>query len=360
MEIQVKGTFNFMGKEIPKIHGGFSDNGKVILAKTVAEIHEQPLRKINELINNNLDEFEFGIDIINLKDGGHFEILAKDLGFITSNRQEYCYLLSEQGYMALAMLMRTDKAKQIRKQLRREYFAMREQLRSQTPQLTEEEILTLKIIRAKDQGERALAVKDYGQYKHNQGIQEGFTVGKNNGIKEICNNGIVTHKEIFKMIKETYPDEWSELLVEPKADGDWSHFLRVNGYLRTEAFLKVGSTSEYETRKAYQPTEKFAQLFEKYGFAIVKELEDERGKKKIVYTKRIKKLIETESFKKSFFNYFGASFYCAGITEEELKRIQYRDSHGTSTSELAIANEGKKLLQRGSFAFPEMNKENIA
>ena len=45
---------------------------------------------------------------------------------------------------------------------------------------------------------------------------------------------------------------------------------------------------------------------------------------------------------------------------EELKRIQYRDSHGTSTSELAIANEGKKLLQRGSFAFPEMNKENIA
>ena len=162
------------------------------------------------------------------------------------------------------------------------------------------------------------------------------------------------------MIKETYPEEWSELLVEPKADGDWSHFLRVNGYLRTEAFLKVGSTSEYETRKAYQPTEKFAQLFEKYGFAIVKELEDERGKKKIVYTKRIKKLIETESFKKSFFNYFGASFYCAGITEEELKRIQYRDSHGTSTSELAIANEGKKLLQRGSFAFPEMNKENIA
>ena len=64
--------------------------------------------------------------------------------------------------MALAMLMRTDKAKQIRKQLRREYFAMREQLQSQTPQLTQEEILTLKIIRAKDQGERALAVKDYG------------------------------------------------------------------------------------------------------------------------------------------------------------------------------------------------------
>ena len=277
--------------------------------------------------------------------------------YVNSRGKTYeCFILNRDG--ALQMLNKEStfvRCKTI------EYInKLESMLKSQTPQLTEEEILTLKIIRAKDQGERALAVKDYGQYKHKQGIQEGFTVGKNSGIKEICNNGIVTHKEIFKMIKETYPEEWSELLVEPKADGDWSHFLRVNGYLRTEAFLKVGSTSEYETRKAYQPTEKFAQLFEKYGFAIVKELEDERGKKKIVYTKRIKKLIETESFKKSFFNYFGASFYCAGITEEELKRIQYRDSHGTSTSELAIANEGKKLLQRGSFAFPEMNKENIA
>ena len=80
---------------------------------------------------------------------------------------------------------------------------------------------------------------------------------------------------------------------------------------------------------------------------------------KKISNSEIKKLIETESFKKSFFNYFGASFYCAGITEEELKRIQYRDSHGTSTSELAIANEGKKLLQRGSFTFPEMNNGNI-
>lgn len=288
-----------------------------------------------------------GLGLLNFKESSYVN---------SQNKQQPCFVMNRDG--ALQMLNKESTFVRVKTI---EYINKLEaMLKSHTPQLTEEEILTLKIIRAKDQGERALAVQDYGQYKHNQGIQEGFTVGKNNGIKEICNNGIVTHKEIFKMIKETYPEEWSELLVEPKADGDWSHFLRVNGYLRTEAFLKVGSTSEYETRKAYQPTEKFAQLFEKYGFAIVKELEDERGKKKIVYTKRIKKLIEIESFKKSFFNYFGASFYCAGITEEELKRIQYRDSHGTSTSELAIANEGKKLLQRGSFAFPEMNKENIA
>lgn len=127
-QLQVLGTQTFMGIEIPVIEGGFGENQKVILAKTVAEIHDQPLRKVNELINNNIDEFELGIDIIDLKDGSDLEVLAKDLGFITSNRQEYCYLLSEQGYMALVQLMRTERAKEIRKQLRREYFTMRKEL----------------------------------------------------------------------------------------------------------------------------------------------------------------------------------------------------------------------------------------
>ena len=48
--------------------------------------------------------------------------LAKGLGLITNNRQKNCYILSEQGYMLLTSFMRTDKAKEIRKQFRREYF----------------------------------------------------------------------------------------------------------------------------------------------------------------------------------------------------------------------------------------------
>ena len=56
----------------------------------------------------------------------NFKTDAVGLGFITSNRQKNCYLLSEQGYMLLVGFMRTEKAKEIRKQLRREYFAMRE------------------------------------------------------------------------------------------------------------------------------------------------------------------------------------------------------------------------------------------
>ena len=40
------------------------------------------------------------------------------------------YLLSEQGYMLLVGFMRTQKAKEIRKQLRKEYFTMREIINS--------------------------------------------------------------------------------------------------------------------------------------------------------------------------------------------------------------------------------------
>lgn len=141
-EIEITGVQEFLGKEIPVIEGGFGEGEKVVLAKTIAEIHEQPLFKINELINNNIDEFEEGIDILNLKDGGNFEILAKDLGFITSNRQEYCYILSEQGYFTLVSLMRTEKAKELRKKFRREYFSMRKQIKEQKPTCIEDVLIT--------------------------------------------------------------------------------------------------------------------------------------------------------------------------------------------------------------------------
>ena len=132
MELQVKGTQSFMGKEIPVIEGEFGEGKKVILAKTIAEIHDVEVKKVNELINKNLNEFDFGIDILDLK-----QVDKKDL-FLENNlftkaqwgNAKYIYLLSEQGYIALVMLMRTEKAKEIRKQLRREYFTMREIINS--------------------------------------------------------------------------------------------------------------------------------------------------------------------------------------------------------------------------------------
>lgn len=129
-EIMVKGTQEFMGIEIPIIEGGFGEGCKCVTANTVAEIHETRLDKVNELISNNINEFEIGVDILDLMDNEKSLNLAKGLGFITNNRQKHCYLLSEQGYMLLVGFMKTEKAKQIRKELRRQYFAMRNVINS--------------------------------------------------------------------------------------------------------------------------------------------------------------------------------------------------------------------------------------
>lgn len=68
----IRGKQEFLGMDIPVIEGGFGEGKKVILAKTVAEIHEVELKEVNRLINNNIEEFEEGIDIIDLKKLGDY------------------------------------------------------------------------------------------------------------------------------------------------------------------------------------------------------------------------------------------------------------------------------------------------
>ena len=131
-ELKVNGTQKFMGIDIPIVEGGFGDSCKVILTKTIAEIHEMKVKEVNKLINSNIDEFEFGVDILDVKTGDYKEPVLES-GILT--RAEYgnsnnIYLLSEQGYMLLVGFMKTEKAKEIRKKLRREYFAMRKVINS--------------------------------------------------------------------------------------------------------------------------------------------------------------------------------------------------------------------------------------
>ena len=133
-ELKINGTQMFLGQAIPVIEGGFGEGEKVILVKDIAKIHNTRVAKINELINNNIDEFEFGIDILDVKNNKEFQGNAKDSGIYTQNSinaSSYIYLLSEQGYMLLVGFMRTDKSKEIRKQMRREYFQMREEVKKE-------------------------------------------------------------------------------------------------------------------------------------------------------------------------------------------------------------------------------------
>lgn len=142
-EIEITGVQEFLGKEIPVIEGGFGEGEKVVLAKTIAEIHGVRLNDIQSLINENIDEFEEGIDILDLKNSTDSIGSLLELGFTKQSiaNSKNIYILSEQGYFTLVSLMRTEKAKELRKKFRREYFAMRKQIKEQSPTCIEDLII---------------------------------------------------------------------------------------------------------------------------------------------------------------------------------------------------------------------------
>ena len=152
-------TVTVNSKTIPKLYGGFGAGQPAILAKQVAEIHGYTVKQINQLVYKNLDWFDECIDYLDLKsirtDGypgviSNYPseetpicgdnpkpsgIISKDpLKFLVKsglypNSQavggaKYIYLFSQQGYAMLCKLLKSDLAKQIYKQMVREYFRM--------------------------------------------------------------------------------------------------------------------------------------------------------------------------------------------------------------------------------------------
>ena len=195
----IRGKQEFLGMDIPVIEGGFGEGKKVILAKTVAEIHEVELKEVNRLINNNIEEFEEGIDIIDLKNSVITNHPLLELGF---NKQKIAnskniYLLSEQGYVALVMLMRTDKAKEIRKQLRREYFSMREALK---PQLPQDYLSALKaLVESEEEKQRLSLEKAKIEEEKNRLIHQGKLYTTTEIAKEL---GFKSAKAFNEFLKE--------------------------------------------------------------------------------------------------------------------------------------------------------------
>lgn len=198
-ELVIRGKQEFLGMDIPVIEGGFGEGQKVILAKTVAEIHGVELKEINRLINNNIEEFEKGIDIVDLKNSVITNHSLLELGF---NKQKIAnskniYLLSEQGYVALVMLMRTDKAKEIRKQLRREYFSMREALR---PQLPQDYLSALKaLVESEEEKQRISLEKAKIEEEKNRLIHQGKLYTTTEIAKEL---GFKSAKAFNEFLKE--------------------------------------------------------------------------------------------------------------------------------------------------------------
>ena len=135
--LEIKGTQNFMGHEIPVVLGGFGEDKKCIADKTVAEIHDMEIKHIRELVNRSPNRFKESIDYINLK-----AVVQNDHNFLSEfgyskmqiSKSNNIYLFSERGYSKLIKTMDTDLAWEIHDKLMDEYFTMRDMI---IPQLTE-------------------------------------------------------------------------------------------------------------------------------------------------------------------------------------------------------------------------------
>ena len=125
----VKGNTTVCGIEVPIVYGGFGKDQKVMLAKTVAEIHNKKLGHINELINNNLQHFVYGIDILDLKNDKNVALVLNDSKIFTRqsiNASKNIYLLSQRGYTLLLKLMDSELAMEQYKEVIDEYFKLKE------------------------------------------------------------------------------------------------------------------------------------------------------------------------------------------------------------------------------------------
>lgn len=145
-EIMVKGTQEFMGIAIPVVYGGFGKGQRCVSAKTVARIHESTMKVINQSINRLISQSRMRdtIDYIDMFSNEELKVTASDLGFINSNGQKNCYILSERGYMKLIKYMDDDTSWDVMENFIDEYFRMKEHIEvSSSPTLTQDDFKSI-------------------------------------------------------------------------------------------------------------------------------------------------------------------------------------------------------------------------
>ncbi|MCX0360378.1 ORF6N domain-containing protein [Clostridium perfringens] len=157
-KIMLKGQQEIMGIKVPVVEGGFGEGQKVMLVKTIAEIHKSEFKKLNELINKHLEEFEIGIDILDLKNS----VLSRDslleIGFtnqVIANSNNI-YLLSQRGYVKLVAMMSNSNEKkwEVMNYLIDDYFSMKAEKRNDFEDLSPELQMSYNLLRAMEKQEK--------------------------------------------------------------------------------------------------------------------------------------------------------------------------------------------------------------
>jgi hypothetical protein len=171
-KLVIKGKTKVCGIEVPNVYGGFGGDQRVILAKSVAELHDKKTSHVNQLINDNLKHFDKGIDYIDLKDDENATAVLLGSKIFTNQAikvSKNIYLLSERGYSLLLKFMDSELSIIQYKAVITDYFSIKEIIHTQTltpdglKQLVAREI---GIIKRNKETEAMSVLKYRGELKH--------------------------------------------------------------------------------------------------------------------------------------------------------------------------------------------------
>lgn len=127
--LTINGKTTVCGIEVPKIAGGFGLDKPVMLAKTVAELHQMELKAVNQAINKNRSRFRDGIDVIDLKNSVNQIDPLLQAGALSKQsvaNSQNIYLLSRIGYGKLLKIFNDDLAWDKYERILEEYFELKE------------------------------------------------------------------------------------------------------------------------------------------------------------------------------------------------------------------------------------------
>lgn len=224
------------------------------------------------------------------------------------NKQEFTdYAMKLDMAKELAMVSKLPKGKEVRKYfIECEKIAKQKIVETKPHELTKEQynVLALYDMGGQKAVEIALEIKQAG-------IETGIGLGKEQGLKYLCQDGLVTIPSIMNYIKDEYADKF--VYNTEISSTEWSKYLRYMGYLETKRFPRKDGGG-MERMASYQPTKLFEDVMVNQGMAVVSEIDD-RKKKRITYTVEIEKFLLSDMFKKSFFDYLD-KFYPRGEIEE--------------------------------------------
>lgn len=207
------------------------------------------------------------------------------------------YLITRDGFSLLIMGFKGKEALQWKLKYIEAFNKMEEIIKNSVPQISKRQELILNIVDSKNQFEMASAIKELEEYTHQ--------IAHHEGAKSICDDSVITRPVVAKYIRECYGEELKELgvpLYDLILNREFSSFLETKGYIAPTRFPKKNGEG-LEEKVHFQPLQPFLDYFVENSMAIVKDLNDGRGKIIFNYTKNIEEYIASKEFYDEFMKY---------------------------------------------------------